>query len=107
MPEQPEEEPQRYDIPLGDLTGEHKYALAPDEENDTPPEPGAPVAYVAEPAKAQPNTMTVEGAIVGIGNMAAGAAREGGTPAWTLRAVLLAFVLPIALVVVARLLEWI
>ncbi|HWL37356.1 MAG TPA: hypothetical protein VNQ77_14325 [Frankiaceae bacterium] len=106
MPEQPEEEPQRYDIPLGDLTGEHKYALAPDEENDTPPEPGAPVAYVAEPAKAQPNTMTVEGAIVGIGNMAAGAAKEGGTPAWTLRALLFAFALPAVVILVGRLAEW-
>lgn len=105
MPEQPDE-PQRYDIPLADLTGDHKYALAPDEENDTPPEPGAPVAYVAEPMKEQPNTMTIEGAIVGIGNMAYGAKQEGGTPEWTFRALLALFLIPVAIILVARLTEW-
>ena len=39
--------------------------------------------------------------------MAAGAAKEGGTPAWALRALLLAFVLPIIIVVIGRLTEWV
>ena len=108
MPDHHEDdEPPDYAIPLHELTGKHGYALVRGEDDDTPPDPGAPVAYVAEPAKRQPNTMTVEGAIVGIGNMAAGAAKEGGTPAWALRALLLAFVLPIIIVVIGRLTEWV
>ena len=102
----PEPEIPDFRVPLDDLTGAHKYALAPDEEGGTPPEPGAPVAYVADPVSERPNTMTVEGAIVGIGNMAAGAAKEGGTPAWSLRGLLAAFLVPIVIVAVARLLEW-
>jgi hypothetical protein len=107
LPEQPrEDEHPDYGIPLHELTGKHGYALARSEDDDTPPEPGAPVAYVADPVSERPNTMTVEGAIVGIGNMAAGAAKEGGTPAWSLRGLLAAFLVPIVIVAVARLLEW-
>ena len=94
-------------IPLQDLTGEHKYALAPDEEGETPLEPGAPVAYVAEPAKRQPNTMTVEGAIIGIGNMASAAAKEGGTPAWTMRGVAVLFVGVMLLYAIGRIVDFI
>lgn len=100
MPDDPEIPDFR--IPLDDLTGEHKYALAPDEESDTPPEPGAPVAYVADVVREQPNTMTVEGAIVGIGNVAAGAAREGGSSAWTMRLVAAMFVIPALVYTVGR-----
>ena len=106
MPERPEDEHPEYAIPLQDLTGRHGYALARGEDDDTPPDPGAPVAYVADPVKERPNTMTVEGAIVGIGNLAAGAAKEGGTPAWVLRLLVVAFVLPIVLVVLGRATEW-
>ena len=102
----PDDDEQRYDIPLDDLTGKHGYALFRDEDDDTPIDPGAPVAYVAEPVKPRPNTMTVEGAIIGIGNLAAGAAKEGGTPAWTMRALAAVFVLPIVFVLVSRLVEW-
>lgn len=105
----PEDKPD-FRIPLGDLTGEHKYALAPDEEGGEPPEPGAPVAYVADPVGERPNTMTIEGAIVGIGNLAAAAARqeeESSTPAWVLRLVLAMFLLPMLLILTGRLTSWI
>ena len=103
----PDNDESEYHIPLEDLTGKHGYALARGEDDDTPPEPGAPVAYVADPVKAQPNTMTVEGAIVGIGNMAAAAAREeDSTSSWVLKALLAAFLLPFAFILVARLTEW-
>jgi hypothetical protein len=101
------EEPPDYAIPLHELTGKHGYALARSEDDDTPPEPGAPVAYVADPVKEQPNTMTVEGAIVGIGNLAAAAARdEDPTSALVLKIVLAFFLLPIVVIVVGRLTEW-
>jgi hypothetical protein len=104
----PEPDDNEYKIPLHELTGKHGYALARNEDDDTPPEPGAPVAYVADPVGERPNTMTIEGAIVGIGNMAAAAARkeDDTTPAWVLRLVLAAFVVPIVLVVIGRLTEW-
>ena len=97
MPEQPrDDDAPRYDIPLQDLTGVHKYARSRADgepaDPDDPIDPGAPVAYVAEPMKEQPNTMTVEGAIVGIGNMASGAAREGGSSAWIVRVAAFAFI---------------
>ena len=104
MPEQPDEEDaQRFHIPLDELTGKHGYALVRDEDDDSPIDPGAPVAYVAEPMKEQPNTMTVEGAIAGIGNLAAAAARDDDpSSAWVLRVVLAMFVIPIFLVVIGR-----
>lgn len=112
MPEPADVPPPRYDIPLDQLTGKHGYALAPDEEGGPPPDPGAPVAYVADPLEERPNTMTIEGAIVGIGNMAAAAARQErgeeprSTPAWMLRLALAAFLVPIVLIVVGRATEW-
>ena len=99
MPDDDEDRPE-YRIPLQDLTGKHGYALARNEEDDTPPEPGAPVAYVAEPLKERPNTLTIEGMIQGIGDAAYGAAREGGASAWTLRAVLFAMVGPVVFAVI-------
>lgn len=95
-----------FHIPLQDLTGEHKYALAPDETGETPLEPGAPVAYVADPVKDQPNTMTVEGAIIGIGNMASAAAKEGGTPAWSMRAIAAIFVAVAVVYAVGRVMDF-
>ena len=107
MPEHDEDDEQpKYAIPLDELTGTHGYALVRDEDDDSEPDPGAPVAYVADPVKERPNTMTVEGAIVGIGNLAAGAAREGGGSAWMMRALLAAFVLPILVIVVGRVTAW-
>ena len=100
-----------YGIPLEELTGKHGYALARNEDDDTPPDPGAPVAYVADPMKERPNTMTIEGVIAGIGNLAANAASsartgEDTTPAWVLRVVLFFFCLPIVVIAVGRLTEW-
>jgi hypothetical protein len=105
LPDHDDEHPD-YHVPLQDLTGKHGYALVRGEDDDSPPDPGAPVAYVADPMKERPNTMTVEGAIIGIGNMAAGAAKEGGTPEWVLRGLLAAFLIPILIILVARLTEW-
>jgi len=103
----PEPEDPDYAIPLHELTGKHGYALARNEDSDEPPEPGAPVAYVADPMDERPNTMTIEGAIVGIGNMASAAVRdEDPTSSLVLKIVLAAFTLPILLIVVARLTEW-
>lgn len=103
----PEPEEPDYAIPLHELTGKHGYALARNEDSDEPPEPGAPVAYVADPVDERPNTMTIEGAIVGIGNMASAAVRdEDPTSVTVLKIVLAAFTLPILVIVVARLTEW-
>ncbi|HEX8001161.1 MAG TPA: hypothetical protein VF519_00535 [Mycobacteriales bacterium] len=84
-----------YHVPLPELTGRHGYARQRGE--DDPPDPGAPVAYVAEPMKERPNAMTIEGAIQGIGDVAYNAAREGGGSAWLMRVVAAAFVLPIVI----------
>jgi hypothetical protein len=98
LPEQPRDEPgddARYHIPLQDLTGRHGYALSRgDDGEDHEPDPGAPVAYVAEQVKDRPSALTIEGMIVGIGNAAQGAAREGGSSAWVLRVMAAFFILP-------------
>jgi hypothetical protein len=101
LPDRDDEHP-RYDIPLSDLTGRHGYALQRGED-DEPIDPGAPVAYVAEPLKPRQNMLTIEGMIAGIGDMAAGAAKEGGAPAWGMRTILAVFALPIVVTVVATL----
>ncbi len=90
----PEDTPD-YHVPLDDLTGKHGYALARNEDDDTPPDPGAPVAYVADPMKERPNALTIEGMIVGIGQAAQGAAREGGSSAWVMRVLVVMFLLPV------------
>ena len=101
MPE-PEDE-KRFQVPLDDLTGKHGYALVRGEDDDTPPDPGAPVAYVAEQVKDRPSALTIEGMIAGIGAAAQGAAREGGESAWLMRLLLAIFLLPIVVMLVGRL----
>ncbi|HVF06077.1 MAG TPA: hypothetical protein VNA20_14645 [Frankiaceae bacterium] len=103
MPENPEDDAPRYDIPLDELTGRHGYARSraagePDDPDD-PIDPGAPVAYVAEEVRDRPNMLTIEGMIVGIGNAASAAAREGGEPKWVLRGLLVVFLLPVLVLV--------
>lgn len=102
MPESPEQPPPEgapdYHIPIQDLTGRHGYALARGEDDDEPVDPGAPVAYVAEPMKERPNAMTIEGMIIGIGQAAQGAAHEGGASAWTMRVLAAFFILPFVIV---------
>ena len=93
MPD-PDESP--YSIPLPELTGKHGYARQRGED-DGPPEPGAPVAYVAEHVRDRKSALTIEGMIAGIGDAAYNAAREGGESAWVMRIVAFAFVAPIAL----------
>jgi hypothetical protein len=84
-----------YHIPLEQLTGKHGYALARDEESDEPPDPGAPVAYVADPLHERPNALTIEGMIAGIGLAAHNAARDDDpTPTWVMRALAIAFLFP-------------
>jgi hypothetical protein len=101
-PPHPDDAPD-YHIPLQDLTGRHGYALARGEEDDEPIDPGAPVAYVAEPMKERPNALTIEGMIVGIGQAAQGAAREGGAPAWTMRVLAAFFIAPFVVVLLRNL----
>ena len=95
----PEDSP--YHVPLGDLTGKHGYALVRGEDDASPPDPGAPVAYVAEHVKDRPSALTIEGMIYGIGQAAQGAAREGGSSAWLMRMLALFFIAPF-LIVLAR-----
>ena len=104
MPETPDDDAPRYDIPLQELTGRHGYARSRAEGEPEPDDldPGAPVAYVAEPMKDRPNMLTIEGMIVGIGNAASAAAKEGGEPAWTMKALLAAFLLPVVALLVAQ-----
>jgi hypothetical protein len=97
----PDDEPPDYHVPLQRLTGSHGYALARGEDDDGPPDPGAPVAYVADPMKERPNALTIEGMIAGIGQAAQGAAKEGGSSAWLIRVLVLAFLTPVA-VLLAR-----
>ena len=85
-----------YHVPLPELTGRHGYALQRGED-DGPPDPGAPVAYVADPMKERPNAMTIEGMIRGIGDAAYNAAQEGGRSEWVMRVVALGFIAPIVL----------
>lgn len=102
MPENPEDEAPRYDIPLDELTGTHGYARSRAEgepDPDDPIDPGAPVAYVAEEVRDRPSMLTIEGMIVGIGNAASAAAREDGESKWVLRALLVAFLLPVLVLV--------
>jgi hypothetical protein len=87
-----------YHVPLGDLTGKHGYALVRGEDDETPPDPGAPVAYVAEHVKDRPSALTVEGMIYGIGQAAQGAAREGGSSAWVMRVLAAFFIAPFIVV---------
>lgn len=90
----PDETPD-YHIPLEDLTGKHGYALARGEDDDGPPDPGAPVAYVADPMHERPSALTIEGMIAGIGAAAHGAAHDDDpTSTWVIRALALAFVMP-------------
>ena len=107
QPHQPEDDAPRYDIPLHELTGRHAYARSlGDDEDPDDVDPGAPVAYVAENVKDRPNMLTVEGMIVGIGNAAQAAARsEDRTPAWVMKGLLAAFLLPVVLILVARVTE--
>ena len=97
----PDNDEPHYDIPLDELTGRHGYALARGEDDDAPIDPGAPVAYVAEPLKPRPNALTIEGAIAGIGDVAANAAKEGGAPAWTMRFIAFVFLVPMILTLLA------
>jgi hypothetical protein len=94
-----------YHVPLPELTGRHGYALQRG-EGDDPPDPGAPVAYVADPMHERPSGLTIEGMIRGIGDAAQAAAREGGRPKWVMRAVAVGFIVPIVLWVGAGLREW-
>jgi hypothetical protein len=98
MPREPHDDETHYDIPLHDLTGRHGYALARGEGDDHEPDPGAPIAYVAEQVKDRPSALTIEGMIVGIGNAAQGAAREGGSSAWVMRVLAAFFILPFVIV---------
>jgi hypothetical protein len=93
LPEPRDHDENEYHVPLDDLTGRHGYALARGDDGE-PLDPGAPVAYVAEPMKERPNALTIEGMIVGIGQAAQGAARQGGSAAWTIRLLAAVFVLP-------------
>jgi hypothetical protein len=99
----PDDDESRFHVPLEDLTGRHGYALVRGEDDETPPDPGAPVAYVAEQVKDRPSGLTIEGMIAGIGAAAQGAAREGGEAAWLMRLLLVIFVLPVVLMIVGRL----
>lgn len=83
-----------YHVPLPELTGRHGYALQRGEDDDEPIDPGAPVAYVAEPLKQRPSGLTIEGMIIGIGDAAQAAAREGGQSQWIMRAVAAGFIVP-------------
>jgi hypothetical protein len=97
LPEPPEDD-SPYHVPLGDLTGKHGYALVRGEGDEAPPDPGAPVAYVAEHVKDRPSALTIEGMIYGIGQAAQGAAREGGSSAWTMRFLAAVFIAPFVIV---------
>lgn len=95
MPEDRERDDESpYHVPLPELTGRHGYALQRGEDDDAPLDPGAPVAYVAEPLKQRPSALTIEGMIAGIGDAAHAAAREGGEALWIMRVIAAAFVLP-------------
>ena len=90
-----EEDHPDYHVPLERLTGRHGYALARDADSDEPSDPGAPVAYVADPMKERPNALTIEGMIAGIGQAAQGAAKDpDGSAAWMMRALAVAFLFP-------------
>jgi hypothetical protein len=89
----PDESP--YHVPLGELTGTHGYALARGEDDDEEPDPGAPVAYVADVMKERPSALTIEGMIAGVGQAAQAASREGGAPVWTMRVLAALFLLPV------------
>ena len=91
----PEEDPPDYHMPLEELTGKHGYALARGEDDDAPLDPGAPVAYVADPMHERPNALTIEGMIAGIGIAAQNAAKEpDGSGAWMMRLLAVAFLFP-------------
>lgn len=93
MPE-PEDGESPYHIPLPELTGRHGYARQRGEDDDEPIDPGAPVAYVAEPMHERPNALTIEGMIRGIGDMSYNAAKKGGESRAIVRVIAAAFVLP-------------
>jgi hypothetical protein len=93
IPDQPD-----YHVPLHDLTGRHGYALVRGEDDDAPPDPGTPIAYVAEQVKDRPSALTIEGMIYGIGQAAQGAAREDGSSAWAMRVLAAIFVAPFVIV---------
>jgi len=85
-----------YHVPLPELTGRHGYALQRGED-DPPPDPGAPVAYVADPMHERPSNLTIEGMIRGIGDAAHAAAKEGGSAQWVMRVVAFGFIAPLVL----------
>ncbi|HEV2890666.1 MAG TPA: hypothetical protein VGX28_09850 [Frankiaceae bacterium] len=93
MPEPEDDSP--YHIPLPELTGTHGYAVQRGEDDDEPLDPGAPVAYVAEPMTERPNALTIEGAIKGIGDAAYGAAKQGGSSRTLMRVIAAGFIVPI------------
>lgn len=108
MPEptpEPEPDDSPYSIPLPELTGRHGYALMRGED-DGPPDPGAPVAYVADPMKERPSGLTIEGMIRGVGDAAQAAAREGGRAKWVMRAIAAGFIIPAILTSIAWVREW-
>ena len=100
-----DDDPDRFHVSLDELTGRHGYALVRDEDDGAPPDPGAPVAYVAEHVKDRPSALTIEGMIVGIGNAASGAARQGGESAWLMRLLLAIFLLPVVIMLVGRVVD--
>ena len=104
MPD-PEDDESPYAVPLPELTGKHGYALMRGED-DEPPDPGAPVAYVADPMKERPSGLTIEGMIRGIGDAAEAAAREGGRPKWVMRAIAAGFIVPVAITATTWVREW-
>ena len=105
MPDNDHGDESPYHVPLPELTGKHGYALQRGED-DGPPDPGAPVAYVADPMKERPSGLTIEGMIRGIGDAAQAAAREGGRPKWVMRAVAAGFIVPMVLSAGAWFMEW-
>lgn len=94
-----------YHVPLGDLEGRHGYALQRGEDDDEI-DPGAPVAYVAEPMKERPSALTIEGMIRGIGDAAYGAAKQGGQAKFTMRVVAAMLVLPSVIILLGRAAGW-
>ncbi len=101
MPEPEDESP--YSIPLPELTGRHGYARQRGEDDDEPIDPGAPVAYVAEPMHERPNALTIEGVIKAIGDASYGAAKQGGPSKALMRVIAAGFILPL----VAGILFWV
>ena len=103
MPDHDDDTP--YHVPLSDLEGRHGYARQRGEDDDEI-DPGAPVAYVAEPMKERPNALTIEGMIRGIGDASYAAAKQGGQAQFTMRIVAAMLVLPSVAILVGRAAGW-